>query len=109
MDRAPRLVGAGTAAFGVLMLARPKLVRALCDVEDDRALRLLGSVVGARDLVTGVAMTAAPRGRPLQAVLLGRAVLDATDGALFGSLARSIGRLNQRKVCAPIGMSPMVS
>jgi hypothetical protein len=89
MDRAPRLIGAGTAAFGALMLARPSLVRALCVVDDDRAARLLGSVIGARDLVTGVAIAAAPRGRPLRSVLLGRATLDAVDGALFGRLAGS--------------------
>ena len=65
------------------------LLRLLCDVEDERALRLLAGVVGVRDVVTGVALAAAPRGRPLRAVLLARVVLDAADGAVFGALART--------------------
>ena len=89
LARAPRLLGAGTVAFGGLVLARPETLRVLCDVEDARALRLLAGVVGVRDVVTGVALAAAPRGRPLRMVLLARVVLDAADGAVFGALARS--------------------
>ena len=88
-DQAPRLLGAGTVAFGGLVLARPITLRLLCDVEDQRALRLLAGVVGVRDIVTGVALVTAPRGRPLRTVLLARVVLDAADGAMFGALACS--------------------
>ena len=58
-------------------------------MQDERALRLLAGVVGVRDVVTGVALAAAPRGRALRGVLLARVVLDAADGAIFGALARS--------------------
>jgi hypothetical protein len=89
VSAAPRLLGAGTAAFGCLIYARPDLVKTLCDVEDEAALRLLGGVIAVRDVVTGVAMATAPRGRALRAILLARVVLDAGDGVVFGQLATS--------------------
>ena len=88
----PRLIGVGTAAVGVVVLARPSLVRLMCDVEDERGVRLLASVVGVRDVVSGVALATAPAGRARRGVLLSRVVLDSADALAFGALAQSTAK-----------------
>jgi hypothetical protein len=107
---APRLLGAGTAAFGCLVYARPDLVQTLCDVEDETACRLLAGVIAARDVVTGVAMLTAPRGRALRGILFARAMLDVGDGIVFGRLTTSptkrqlarIGGFGFAAICAAL-------
>jgi hypothetical protein len=86
---APRVVGLLTAAYGVYTLLRPaSLVRA-ADLTSGsgavpRAGQTLGRVIGARDLLSGVAMVTAPAGAPLQAAVVARVCCDVSDVVGFG-------------------------
>ena len=85
----PRVLGAFTAAYGVYTLARPhSLARVTGLLTSDRpasrATRNLGLAIGARDLVSGVAMMLAPTGAALRTALAFRVACDAGDAIGFG-------------------------
>ncbi|MEV0804645.1 hypothetical protein AB0I34_43625 [Kribbella sp. NPDC050281] len=84
----PRLLGLLTLGYGAYTAVRPEsLVRAagLADERPiDRSGRVLGTVIGVRDVLSGTAMLIAPAGRPLQAAVIARVACDLTDVAGFG-------------------------
>ncbi|MFG1623350.1 hypothetical protein [Kribbella sp. NPDC049227] len=84
----PRLLGLLTLGYGVYTAVRPEsLVRAagLADEQPiQRSGRVLGTVIGVRDVLSGTAMLVAPAGRPLQAAVVARVACDLTDVAGFG-------------------------
>ncbi|WP_433868865.1 hypothetical protein [Saccharopolyspora sp. CA-218241] len=69
MPSLPRVLGALTAAYGAGVLVRPALLAGPCELTDERGatpagIASLARAVGARDLVSGIAMVTAPRVRP---------------------------------------------
>ena len=84
----PRVLGLLTLGYGAYTAARPEsLIRAagLTDEPSNcRSGRVLGTVIGVRDLLSGIAMLVAPAGRPLQAAVVARVACDLSDMAGFG-------------------------
>jgi hypothetical protein len=88
----PRILGAATAAYGLVVLVRPRtLAGPVGMVEPDGGLgpgiRMAAGLIGVRDLVAGGWMAVAPAGRSLRTAIVARALFDAGDAALFGTLA----------------------
>ena len=80
-----RTLGAATTAFGVLELARPTLWAEPTGISGPSpAMRAWHHTLGARDVVSGLAMLFAPAGAPLRAATLFRIVSDLTDAVGFG-------------------------
>jgi hypothetical protein len=102
----PRALGFATLAYGVYTLARPQsLVRAAGLEEPDAPVispagRVLGGVIGARDLLSGAAMLTAPAGGPLVAAVAARAACDVSDVIGFGI---ATPRASRAKVIAVAG------
>jgi hypothetical protein len=94
----PRTVGVLTAAYGVSAIARPDVIRRHGELPDTEAVRLLSTIVGIRDLVSGTLIVFAPAGRPLTAALGIRVAFDLGDAAAFGTLLPT--RRARRKIGA---------
>jgi hypothetical protein len=93
----PRVLGALTLAYGAYTLARPQsLVRAAgLERTPDTVTRTgltLGRVIGARDVLSGLAMTLASPGAPLRSAVLVRVACDASDVVGFGASVTSRDR-----------------
>ena len=89
---APRVLGGVTAAYGAFTLMRPQsLVRAAglqpVDLPESSFVGNVARAIGARDLVSGIAMVLAPPGRPLQLALAARVASDLGDAIGFGLAA----------------------
>jgi hypothetical protein len=79
--RASRLLGTGTAAYGLSVLVMPASLAKQCALEDPDAptARLLAITFGVRDLVSGVSILRARNRDALRKALLVRGVLDSGD------------------------------
>ena len=86
----PRVVGVLTAAYGVSAVAMPGVIGRHGGYRGwesrESAVRLLSTVVGVRDVVSGVAIVVAPSGGVLLAALGARVAFDFADCAAFGML-----------------------
>jgi hypothetical protein len=86
----PRIVGALTAAYGVSAIAMPGVIGRHGGYRGwespESAVRLLSTVVGVRDIVSGIAIVLAPSGGVLLAALGARVAFDLADCAAFGTL-----------------------
>lgn len=85
----PRLLGALTAAYGAAVIARPGLLTRPCGLADAEGnttpgLTVLARAIGARDLISGVAVAAAPDRRSLRTALAVRVGADFADAIGFG-------------------------
>ncbi len=92
MTLIPRMLGAATAAYGLAALVRPRiLARPVAMVEPDGslgpAIRVAAGLIGVRDITVGAAMVLAPAGPPLRTAIVARALFDAGDAVLFGTLS----------------------
>ena len=91
MVQPARVFGAMTSAYGVSALWTAGPLTRHGELGDPRdpppAARLLSATFGVRDLLSGLTIVAAPRGRPLQAALAARVVIDAGDALGFALLA----------------------
>lgn len=96
----PRLLGAGTAAYGLNELLRPQHLAKAARLTDPPVasppVRVLGAVLGLRDIASGLAMVAATAGRPLRTAIAARVAFDTGDCVAF-ALA-SPGRDTELKV-----------
>ncbi|RNL82182.1 hypothetical protein [Halostreptopolyspora alba] len=84
-----RLLGLGTAAFGVATIVRPEIVAvptglARRDGPVPRDTRLLISLIGVRDVAVGTGMVLAPRGPALRWLIAARVASDAGDAFFLG-------------------------
>jgi hypothetical protein len=80
-----RVLGAATVATGVLEFAKPDLwAKPTGIVGPSPAMRTWHQTLGARDVLSGLAMAFAPAGPALRAATLFRIVSDATDALAFG-------------------------
>lgn len=77
-----------TVAYGAYALARPEHLTRQASIDPARA-PLIGRALGVRDVVSGLAITAVSAPSHVQAALRVRLLLDLTDVALFGALART--------------------
>ena len=80
----PRVLGWLTLGYGAYTLARPQSLVHAAGLEPgpgpiSRRGRLLGMAVGARDLVSGLAMVAAAPGTPLRVAVSARVACDLGD------------------------------
>jgi hypothetical protein len=80
----PRALGWLTLGYGAYTLARPQSLIHAAGLESrpgpvSRRGRLLGMAIGARDLVSGLAMVAAVPGTPLRVAVAARVACDAGD------------------------------
>jgi hypothetical protein len=88
-----RMLGVTTITFGVLELAKPDLWAGPTGLGPaPPAMRAWHHTLGARDVVSGLAMTFAPAGPALRAATLFRIVSDATDAVAFGINAPGAAR-----------------
>lgn len=85
----PRLLGFATAGYGAAVLARPALLAGPCGLTEaggrpSATVAVLARALGARDLVSGAAMAAAPT-RAASVTAIGvRVACDGADAILFG-------------------------
>ena len=104
-----RLLGLNTAALGVLEFARPDVWgRPAGIVGPSPAMRTWHHTLGARDLVSGLALTFAPAGPALRAVTLFRIVSDLTDAIAFGINAPDAAR-KAKAVGAALGYASLAA
>jgi hypothetical protein len=86
----PRIVGLLTAAYGASALLVPGVLGRQGGYRSwesrESGVRLLSAVVGVRDIVSGIAILAAPRGDALLAALAARVAFDVSDCVAFGTL-----------------------
>ena len=98
----PRIVGLLTAAYGVSAVLLPGVIGRNGGYRGwearESGVRLLSALVGVRDVVSGVAIVAAPRGDALLAALAARVAFDFSDCIAFGTLLPSPA--GRRKVAA---------
>lgn len=92
MTLIPRILGAATAAYGLAALVRPRiLARPVAMVEPDGSMgpgiRVAAGLIGIRDIVAGASMALAPAGPQLRTAIVARAIFDAGDAVLFGTLS----------------------
>lgn len=91
MPTLTRVLGAATAAYGANELLRPQHLAKAANLGDPHQasppVQVLGAVLGVRDIDSGIAMMAAPAGRPLQAAIAARVAFDVGDciGFTIGS------------------------
>ncbi|HEX6346032.1 hypothetical protein [Umezawaea sp.] len=78
----PRVLGAATAAYSAAVIARPEVLTTPTGLGDTPATHALTAAVGARDLVSGLAVALAPAGAPLRLALLARVAMDVGDAVL---------------------------
>lgn len=101
----PRIVGILTAAYGVSAVLAPGVIGRNGGYRGwesrDSGVRLLSTLVGVRDIVSGAAIVAAPRGDALLAALAARVAFDVSDCLAFGTLLPSPS--GRRKVAAVAG------
>lgn len=88
----PRILGAATAAYGLAALVRPRiLARPVGMAEPDGslspAIRVAAGLIGIRDIVAGGWLAVAPEGPQLRTAIVTRALFDAGDAVLFGTLS----------------------
>ena len=80
-----RVLGVTTIATGVLEFAKPDLWSKPTGISGPSpAMRTWHQTLGARDVISGLAMTFAPAGPALRAATLFRIVSDTTDALAFG-------------------------
>jgi hypothetical protein len=91
--RASWLLGTGTAAYGLSVLAMPGSLAKQCALEDPDApaTRLLAITFGVRDLVSGVSILRARSRESLRTALLVRGVLDSGDAIACAVLLTNPG------------------
>jgi hypothetical protein len=98
----PRIVGILTALYGASAIVRPDVIARhgeLASPDERRsAVGLLSSVIGVRDLVSGVVIVAAPSGGLLLGALAVRVAFDSGDAVIFGRLLPTPSA--QRKIAA---------
>jgi hypothetical protein len=101
----PRIVGVLTALYGVSAILMPGVIGRHGGYRGwesrESGVRLLSAVVGVRDVVSGVAIVAAPRGDALLAALAARVAFDVSDCAAFGALLPSPA--SRRKIAVVAG------
>ena len=100
-----RALGLATVAFGALEFAKPDLWAAPTGISGPSpAMRTWHQTLGARDVISGLAMVAAPAGPALRAATLFRVVSDATDALAFG-LNAPTAALKTKAVGAALGFA----
>jgi hypothetical protein len=101
----PRIVGLLTAIYGVSAILMPGVIGRHGGYRGwesrESGVRLLSALVGIRDIVSGVAIIAAPRGDALLAALAARVAFDVSDCIAFGTLLPSPA--GRRRVAAAAG------
>ena len=98
-----RVLGVATTATGVLEFAKPDLWAKPTGIQGPSpAMRTWHQTLGARDVISGLAMTFAPAGPALRAATLFRIVSDSTDALAFGINAPS-NRLKAKAVGVALG------
>ena len=83
----PRALGAATAAYSAVVIAKPEVLTTPTGLGDSPASRTLGTAVGVRDLASGLAVAFAPSGLPLRLALLVRVAMDIGDSIVLGAAA----------------------
>ena len=107
MPALSRALGLSTVAFGVLEFAKPDLWATPTGISGPSpAMRTWHQTLGARDVLSGLAMTFAPAGPALRAATLFRIVSDATDALAFGLNAPD-ARLKAKAVGAALGYAAL--
>jgi hypothetical protein len=95
---APRVLGWVTATYSAAPLVRPQVVGQPCGYLTatgglPRPVGTLIAAVGARDVVSGLAMALAPRGTPLRIAIAVRVAVDLSDAwsspSAYGSVTVS--------------------
>lgn len=87
----PRLLGIGTAAFGATIVVRPETLAVPCGLTNAAGKTSPGTAVlcraiGARDVVSGLALVFAPSPNPLRLAVVSRVATDIGDALLLGGL-----------------------
>lgn len=100
MSWLPRVMGAATAVYAVAIMVKPEILAKPCKLVDPagrvpKQVRTLVVAIGARDLVSGVALAVAPDGRAQRLALAVRVAADLGD-AVF--LTAGVPREARRKV-----------
>jgi hypothetical protein len=103
--RTPRVLGALTLAYGGYTLWRPASLLRAAGLQPrggptSRSGPTLARVIGARDVLSGLAMLSAPPGPLLRAAVTARVACDASDVVGFGT---TVPASHRAKVVAVAG------
>ncbi|MBA3524948.1 MAG: hypothetical protein H0T85_10450 [Geodermatophilaceae bacterium] len=85
MSVLPRVLGAATAAYGLKEILQPGHLARAADLgdPDHRGVKVLGAVLGIRDVACGVAMMTLPAGPALRTAIVARSTFDVEDCVAF--------------------------
>lgn len=98
----PRLLGAATAAYGAVILARPALLLKPSGMrERDHDLDAVVRTLAARDVASGIAMVVAPSRTAMRTAIGVRVASDTGDLVVLGRALA--GRPEQKKILAVAG------
>ena len=86
------LVGAATTAFSAALVVAPAVLIGPARLVDTADTRTLVRALGARDVLSGLAMMAAPPGRARRLAATARALCDWTDAIAFPPALSGRGR-----------------
>jgi hypothetical protein len=102
-----RVLGVSTIAFGALEFAKPDVWAKPTGITGPSpAMTTWHQTLGARDVLSGIAMVLAPPGAALRAATLFRIVSDSTDALAFGLNAPGAG-LKAKAVGAALGYAAL--
>jgi hypothetical protein len=102
-----RVLGVSTIAFGALEFAKPDLWAKPTGISGPSpAMRTWHQTLGARDVVSGLALALAPAGPTLRAATVFRIVSDSTDALAFGLNAPD-ARLKAKAVGAALAYAAL--
>ncbi|MER5387720.1 hypothetical protein [Saccharopolyspora sp. NPDC002686] len=84
------MLGIGTAAIGATVVVRPETLAVPCGLTGTAGTTSPGTAalcrgIGARDVVSGLALVFAPSPDPLRLAVVGRVMTDISDALLLGS------------------------
>jgi hypothetical protein len=106
--RSARVLGALTAGYGAYTLARPQSLLRASGLEQKGAPSssglALARLIGARDVLSGLAMVTAPAGPLLRAAIWARVASDGSDVVGFGSTVPETHRTKVLAVASGWGL-----
>jgi hypothetical protein len=94
------VVGAATATFSAALVVAPRVLIGPTGMPDTAQARALVRALGARDVVIGLAMLAAPGGRVRDLAAAARVLGDCADAAVLPSAVPDRGRATAMRLSA---------
>lgn len=98
-----RVLGVATAAYGATLIARPRALTGPARLAETPRTTTLARVIGARDVLSGLAMTLAGP-QHAGAAVTARVLADSSDVVLFGTICPGPTKAKAVAIAAGYGL-----